>query len=462
LVWGEVEFRLGSASMVGYSVPNGYMPTRQPTGAPPRALLLLARTWLACTFFAGTAHADPAAQARFHDELARNAYQTRSFKTALREFFLEQRISPNPRIAYNIALCFQELKRNDEAFLYFNEYLASDDADPDRRAYAQRIASELEGKTARVLVESNPPGAQIYVDRREYGSYGATPKVLAIVPGEHELLLELPGYRAATGKVVARRGEELEVSLSPVRIVGHLHVASLAVGQVVVRNAAGESVGQGALPFDVDVAPGNYEVSVRAPGYLPWTGLASVEAEKNAEIATALQPVPALTGDITVTSNIPGALVELNGEPAGFSPTVLSNVRTGTHALHVHAPSKLDWSGELEVAPEERSWLTVSLQDPPTVHHSPGTWVVAGLGGAALVTGGVLALLAQQAHSDFEGARAGSDRTVLRERGIALNTATDVTLISGAVITGAALVLYFATAERRGEPSSVSVARSKR
>lgn len=448
--------------MVGISVPNRFPPLRKQGGVAPRALFLLAGTWLACTCITKMAHADPAAQARFHDELARNAYQERSFKVALREFFLEQRISPNPRIAYNIALCFQELKRSDEAFLYFSEYLGSDDADPDRRAYAQRSVAELESKTARVLVKSTPPGAQIYVDRREYGSYGATPKVVAIAPGAHELLVELPGHRPATGKVVALRGEELEVALSPLRIVGHLRVTSPATGQVVVRSAAGESVGQGALPFEADVAPGSYEVSVHAPGYLPWTGLASVEAEKNAEVATALQPAPALTGDITVTSNIAGALVELNGEPAGFSPTVLSNVPAGTHALRIHTPSKLDWSGKIEVASEERSWLTVSLQDPPTVHHSTGTWIVAGLGGAALVTGGVLALLARQAHRDFEGAPAGSDRTVLRERGIALNLAADVTLISGAIATGAALVLYFATAERRGEPSSVSLSRSKR
>jgi outer membrane receptor for ferrienterochelin and colicins len=417
---------------------------------------------MACCLATSLAEADPAAQARFHDELARNYYRLRNFDAALREFFLEQRLSPNPRIAFNIALCFQQIERSEDAFLYFSEYLASDDSAPERRQYAERTVESLKQVTARVLVHSEPEGADIYVDRRELGSYGRTPKVVALVPGEHNVQVELEGYRLATGKVVARRGEEVPVDLRLQQIVGHLRVTSPVGGQVIVRTAAGQTAGEGAAPFDANVAPGGYEIRVQARGYMPWAGLASVEPEKNAEVTAAPQPAPAVTGDITVTSNVPGALVELNGEPVGFSPTVLSDVRVGTHDLRVHTQATVPWTGRVEVAAEERSWLTVSLEEPPTVHRSPAMWVVAGLGAAAFATGGLFGVLASQAHSDFESAPPGTDRTLLRERGITLNTATDASLVTGAVAAGAAIVLYFATAERRGQPSSASVARSKR
>jgi len=105
------------------------------------------------------AQADPAAQARFHDELARGHYEAGRFESALREFFLEQRVSPNPRIAFNIALCFQELKRNEEGFQYFNEYLSSQDDDAERRAYAERVVESLKPQLALVSIRSTPAGA---------------------------------------------------------------------------------------------------------------------------------------------------------------------------------------------------------------------------------------------------------------------------------------------------------------
>lgn len=410
----------------------------------------------------GMAQADPAAEARFHDELARSHYQARRFEAALREFFLEQRISPNPRIAFNIALCFQELKQPEEAFLYFNEYLAGADQDAERRSYAERTIEALKPRLARLLVTSKPAGAHIFIDRKEFGSYGQTPKVVAIAPGEHEIILELEGYRAATAKIASRRGEQVAIELSPVRIVGTLKVSARVKGRGFVRDAAGETLAHGELPFEATLPPGSYEVSVHAPGHLPWSTLSRVEADARAEVSAAPQPAPAKTGDITVTSNVPGALIEVNGEPAGFSPTVLSNLAVGSHNVKLRTPGRLPWLGKVAVNPDQRAWLTVSLQEPPVVRRSVATWIVGGAGAAALITSGVLFALAVQAHDDFESAPARSNSAVLRERGLALNRATGVALITTGVAAGATLALYLATGERRGDPSSASLSQSKR
>jgi hypothetical protein len=423
------------------------------------------RAWLgvvAACLSTAEAAADPAAQARFHDELARSHYQAKRFEQALREFFLEQRASPNPRIAFNIALCFQDLKREEEAFQYFEEYLASADADPERRAYAERVSQALQTKLALVRVQSEPPGAQIFIDRRELGNYGVTPKLVALAPGEHEVWVELEGYRMATAKVVTRRAEEVALELRPELIVGRLQVTSPDAGQVTVRSPAGETLGQGPAPLALDLPPGSYELSVSSPRHLPWTSVARVEADQATAVTAVPQLAPEPTGSITVTSNVPGALVEVNGEPAGFSPTVLSSVKVGVHQLRVLAPHLLPWSGTLAVVPEERSWLTVSLEEPPTARQSPATWIVGGVGATTLVTGGILTLFAAQTHSDFAHASSAADRSAIRERGMTLNTAADVTLIAGAVALGAAIVLYFTTQEVRGRPSSASTTRSKR
>jgi hypothetical protein len=409
------------------------------------------------------ARADDAARARFHDELARGHYQAGRFEQALREFFLEQRISPNPRIAFNIALCFQSLSRKEEAFQYLTEYLASDDADPERRDYAAKAVATLTPSLSLVRIESVPRGGLIYVDRRELGSYGTTPKTVALTPGEHQVWVELEGYRPATGELVARKGEQQSFSLALERIVGTLKVSSTAPGRIRVRTPSGETLAQGSSPLEATLPPGGYEVSVVADGHLPWTGLARVEAEQAASVAAAPLPASEATGTITVTSNVPGALVELNGEPAGFSPVVLPSVRVGPQRLRVASPDLLPWTGSVDVTADQRSWLTVSLEEPPSERISPATWVAASVGAASLATAGVLGIFAARTHSDFENAEAGAERNALRERGITLNTATDVALVSGAVAMVAAGILYFTTKEVRGKPSSAAtVTQSKR
>jgi outer membrane receptor for ferrienterochelin and colicins len=414
-----------------------------------------------CAFFPLVARADPAGQARFHDELARSHYKAGRFEQALREFFLEQRASPNPRISFNIALCYQELKRKEEAFQYLSEYLDSPDSDAERRAYAERVASRLKQSLALVRVESTPPGASIYVDRRELGSYGSTPKVVALTPGEHQVWAELDGYRPASGEISARQGEELALALAPVRILGALGVTSPVSGQVSVRDSAGVVAAEGPSPLRTSVPPGNYEVSVTAPGYLTWRGLARVDADQEATVAAAPLPAPEPSGSITVTSNVPGALVELNGQAVGFSPTVLPNVKVGRHSLSVVAPNILPWSGQVDVKPEQRSWLTVSLEEPPTVRQSPATWIAGGIAATALVTGGVLAIFAAKTHADFEGAPL-EQRSALRERGMTLNTAADIAFITAGVAAVTTVVLYFTTKEVRGRPSSASTTISQR
>lgn len=415
-------------------------------------------------FVAIPAFADPAAQARFHDELARGHYAKGRYEEALREFFLEQRVSPNPRISFNIALCFQELKRSEEAFLYYSEYLASDDADVERRAYAERRVQALSPQLALVLVQSEPPGANIYVDKKELGSYGQTPRVIAVPAGEHQIYVELEGYRAATSSVEARRGEQAGISLSPERILGQLRVESSVGGSVGVRSASGDAVASGDAPFSTDLPPGTYEVSVRAPGHLPWSGLAVVEADAQGEIAAVPTRLPAPSGAITVTSNVPGALVELDGQPAGFTPTILSGIGVGEHLLAVQTPKLVPWQGNLKVSAEQRSWVTVTLDEPPRVQRSPATWVMGGLTVASLAAAGVFGILAWQTHEEFLAAQDANsaDAGAIKDRGITLNTAADVSWVVGGVAAVTTVLLYFLTAEKRGGKSSASVAQGEK
>jgi hypothetical protein len=215
------------------------------------------------------ARADDAAAARFHDERAREHYARGRYEAAIREFFLEQRIAPNPRIVFNIALCFQLLGEDAEAFQMYTEYLADADADEDedRRRQARDAVEELAPRVSRLRVTSNPPGAEIYVDHEEHGSYGRTPTVIAVSPGEHRVVLTRSLHRSAETTVQADRGQESAVELDLTPITGSLEVTASVDGGATVRTPAGRTVASGDTPLSVDLPPGPYAVAVTAEGW---------------------------------------------------------------------------------------------------------------------------------------------------------------------------------------------------
>lgn len=418
------------------------------------------------------AAADDAAQARFHDERARAHYEAGRFEQALEEFFREERLAPNPRTLFNIALCFDRLHREDEAYLFYQEYAESDDADTARRSFVTSALARLEPRLSRVRIETTPAGAAIYVDQRDHGSYGVTPRVLALPEGAHHVVLELDGHRIAEADVTLVRGEEVTLSLPLVRIEGRLAVSAPAAGEVAVRDDAGRSVASGPAPFEASLPPGAYTVEVAAEGYALWREVVRVEADGTRTVEATPTPLPPPTGELTVTASIPGALIEVDGEPAGFAPAVLSDVGVGEHRVVVRSDGLDDFEGTVAVEPDIRSWLTVSLVPPSRTTRSELTWVVGGLGVASAITWGVLLGLATANRDTFARGLVinndpsltdmHADLTLLRQQGMALDTAADVALGVSVAALGTAVLLYFATESTEASESSAALAREER
>ncbi len=412
------------------------------------------------------AAADPAAQARFHDERAREHFANRRFDQALHEFFLEQRVAPNPRTVYNISLCFVQLKRFDDAFMYLTEYLESEDADEARRSYATSTLEDLKQKTARVQVLSDPPGATIYVGKKELGEYGKTPSVLALPEGTHEISVELAGHAAARTTVTTKLGEQVSVSLQPRLITGELIIkANTPDAELEVRDSKLLEVASGPAPLKVKLPPGSYEVRATADEHSPWTALAVVFADQTSTYSALLPELPSARGELTVTSNVRNAIIKLNGEVAGFAPAVLDDLRPGKHRISVTRQNLLPWEGSVLVKQNERAWLTVSLEEPAQTVRSPWTWISGGVGGAALLTGGVLgtlALLERQSVDELNRPGSEVERADAKRRGVTLATSADVAFATGVVSLGVAAALYFMTEEQVGKPSSATTARGER
>ena len=152
---------------------------------------------LGCLLAAATALAsDVADEAEFHFRRGL-AYQRRGqIEEALEEFYASNRLVPNRNVQMNIASGLGRLGLSDEAFRAYSE-LANQALTAEEKTDVERALAYLRPKLALVRVESKPPGATIYVERRDLGALGTTPKLLALEPGRRKILLDLEGNRPA-------------------------------------------------------------------------------------------------------------------------------------------------------------------------------------------------------------------------------------------------------------------------
>lgn len=411
--------------------------------------------------------ADDAAMSRFHFEQGSEHYARGRFDRAVQEFLAAQRLSPNPRTVYNIGLCFLRMSRHDDAFFFLDEYVSlPDEAEgaEERRRFATEALRTLAPRVARVALRSEPAGATIYVDQREHGSYGVTPRVLALPPGPHRVWIELAGHRRAEASVEAVIGQEIEVALSPERIVGTLVVRGPAGARARAYDAGGEQLAEGALPLEAEVPPGRVEVEVHAEGYRRYRGFVAVVADERAELVADPERLPQPTGDLTVTASVGDAVVEVDGAPLGLTPLVLAELPIGTHDVRVSAPGRVPWSGRLDLEADTRAWLTVQLAAVPE-GRSPLTWVAGGLGLASLIASGVLGALALD-RSDAFRARwnepGGGSVLALRDEASDLALAADVALGAGLTALAVAVVLFFVTDDGGDARSDATTTRRQR
>lgn len=140
---------------------------------------------------------DVAEESELHFQRGVQAYRAGALELAIEHLLLSHRLAPNRNTAFNLARCYDELGRPDQAWRYYDVSLKGED-DPQMQAPALQAMARLEPQVARVQVRSTPPGATVYVGRRDLGVRGVAPNTLPLLPGKHTLVLELQGHSPAT------------------------------------------------------------------------------------------------------------------------------------------------------------------------------------------------------------------------------------------------------------------------
>ena len=306
---------------------------------------------------------DLADEADLKFRLGAEAYQRGDYKLALEEFLGSNRLVQNRNVTYNVARCYEELKQFPEAYRYYTLALR-DENDQATRARIERALANIRQNVAVLEIDSQPPGATVFVERRDLGPRGNAPLALGLKPGAYVVLAELPGYypaRLEVPNLAAGQSRHVTLALEPI------------LGQVVVDEAArGSSVRiddakQASLcvaPCKLDLAVGRHRLHFERLGYQS----TDIDVDIRAKQQSLVRPeLVALTGSLVVSSDEPGALIEIDGKPRGFTPQVLAEP-VGLHRLRLSLGGYKPIAREVTVenGPEQRVEVTLTQAEEVT------------------------------------------------------------------------------------------------
>src|SRR5258706_1839314 len=133
--------------------------------------------------------------------LGADRYREGDYRGALEHFLASNRLVPNHNVGFNIARSYEQLKQYPEAFRYYTQSLEGE-RDPQAKERVAAAIEKIKPHVAVLKIETDPPGATIYIDRRDLGSRGNSPRVLGLAPGKYKVLAELPNYEPSESFIV--------------------------------------------------------------------------------------------------------------------------------------------------------------------------------------------------------------------------------------------------------------------
>lgn len=136
-------------------------------------------------------------------------------------------------------------------------------------------------------VQSDVPGANVFVDEREAGALGRTPFQNALKVGKHHVWVEKPGYKPVERDIDVGVGEDPLLKLALERVdYGRIRVVASRKNAVVFVD--GKRVGR--VPIEKDVSAGEHRVVVSAKGMKDWKEDVQVQRGQATPLRVRLRP----------------------------------------------------------------------------------------------------------------------------------------------------------------------------
>src|SRR5450432_2110295 len=109
------------------------------------------------------AHASETAdEADLEFQLGTERYDAGDTKAALEHFLASNRLAPNKNVLFDIARCYEQLKLLPDAYRYYSASRDAETSEAGKRRIDDSL-DRLKGRVALLTIETDPPGATVYL-----------------------------------------------------------------------------------------------------------------------------------------------------------------------------------------------------------------------------------------------------------------------------------------------------------
>lgn len=400
-----------------------------------------------------------AALARYQE--GRDAYRDQKWGEAVELFKQAHQLKPNPKLLLYIARAYD--KKGDsagEALRYLELYASSgpraaEEVGPQlekvRTNFRQRLVSSARSRVmqARAVassgesevavprledpnvgnpvfndvpyaVRTQPPGAQVYVDDRQWGVQAETPDTFPLFPGTYTLFIEKPFYEPVELKIKVDGLDqnprpqfsevELQRQVVPVAVKARPPSARIIyLGDDGVSRDLGLGDWSGELP----AGPAKFIVrsstqeqtfnEVLLLSQRDETGHQRLDLDLRKE--GQMSASEKITGTLVIKSYLLGGEVYVDGRKVGDTPgEVKTTVSPGGHSVSVRKPGYKPWEASIRVDRGELEEMSTpeDLELLPDEGVNWGGWTFTSIGVAAAGAGGFFTLQGFQQQSDAD------------------------------------------------------------
>jgi len=308
------------------------------------------------------AHADDLAdQAELEFSLGADAYQRKDYKVALEHFLISNRLVANKNVLFNIARSYEQLKSYPSSFRYYSQALESE-SDPEARLRINTALEQIRQYVMVLRVTTRPAGAVLYIDRKDLGARGSSPLLLGLAPHAYQLIAEYPGYESASVAVPASApGQEVALNLELKPILGEVSFSGEAGTRVTIDGEPEATACT--VPCTRSLAAGSHTAIFWHTGFHAAQQAFVVRAHEHEKVLVRLEP---LLGSALISTDEPGALVQVDGRASGFTPAIIS-LPVGMHRIRLELKGFRPEDRQIGVALNGETRLDVVLVESEEV-----------------------------------------------------------------------------------------------
>jgi len=246
-----------------------------------------------------------------------------------------------------------------------------------RSGQQSEVKGVLKVRPGTLLVTSDPPGADVFVDEKRMGV--APLSVENLAPGTHPVRLERASFATVRDAVTVRPGENATWGAPLRKLTGTLTVVSPTDSvRVTVRDTAGRQVIDRLSPFHrQELAIGSWKVTLSRRDYDTVEMAVLVTPDREVRLEPALTELPAT---LAVEAAGPAREIWVDGAYRGRAGQNLSELPKGRHEVR-WSTFFASGADTVELKPDERRVETLS---PPPAS-AARLWIPLGLGLSAIL-----------------------------------------------------------------------------